>query len=700
MNTQDITSPSLLVDADWFEETRARKGHDSVFDAMATELKRRCDVLLDPESPKYLDCHDLASRWWKTRMGSKQLVVATWDLATGAHLFQDNRYADLAVNILRTLTKHNMAENSGGTCYGRSYKSWLASTLDGGHAAESLGASFDLLLPFLDPTEAVEIGNYLRKFVHALERHIQALGDEECPNLQNIPMIGKFGVGVMAAVLEKLGIVDAERYLEISRNASLQYLEGGGHEEGILSEGPMYGFACLKHIAIVGTIFFRKGDPAIWESDVWDRMVEAYASQVIPCDGTINTLNDCYPVRITSWLLAVAKHRKNGLARWLWETIVQPLGEKRWDAPVAWDDIRAPWWNGLLPHALPSYDPSVKPCPPDEYGVQKSRYFGIRGIVDQRSGWEEDDWYLNITCCPDVRWRNRIGTQHYQADRGHFSLYGLGEKFAIDSGYGNEVLAGSTEVIRFGATGEAHNTHEINGAMQKKSEFGGRISATHLDSWASAAKLELGGCYDACSRVSRTVVLVPDLTGHPLYLIVHDCIMPAAPKTTTYGLLLHTDEANQVHLLDRETVDLLGGRKGNRCRVITTANRPGRFMVDQFLDHPRLRFQNQGPSFHALSLLIPYRKDERPPLFERSMADHDAGFVARLRFREVQDNLLLCARGSIAEWGMETDAVFGLLREGAKPQLVVIEGTFLRKDGKRDFEAGKREDYLGPAHTS
>jgi len=149
--------------------------------------------------------------------------------------------------------------------------------------------------------------------------------------------------------------------------------------------------------------------------------------------------------------------------------------------------------------------------------------------------------------------------------------------------------------------------------------------------------------------------------------------------------------------VDRETIDVVGGRHGARCRLITTSNRPGRFIADEFLGHPRLRFQCQWTTFHALTLLVPWRNDEDAPVFERSDADNDAGFVARLRFRGVEDTVFLCSGGRLAERGIDTDAPFGLVREGKPQTMVVIEGTSVAQDGYSLFRAPRRTDYVGPA---
>ena len=80
-NVADPEQDYLLIDTDWFGRARGLLEEDQVFEAMASELRRRCDELSEEDSLKYLDPDDLRSRWWKSRMGSKQLVVAVWDLA-------------------------------------------------------------------------------------------------------------------------------------------------------------------------------------------------------------------------------------------------------------------------------------------------------------------------------------------------------------------------------------------------------------------------------------------------------------------------------------------------------------------------------------------------------------------------------------------------------------------------------------------
>ena len=696
MNNRPHAGPYMLIDSDWIAKARELKKKDPCFRAIARELKRRCDEMSDRRSPRFFDVDDLDSFWWRTRIGTKQLIVATWDLAMAGVYFGAEQYRAFAAKILLNLAANNMAEKGSGTCYGSPFKGWAQGALDTGHAAEGLGMSFDLLSPHFSADQAHAVGTYLLKFIQAADKFIDFKAGAHELNFQNVPMICRLGTGVLALALEKGGLLEGRKYADAARFSALEYLERGGHEEGILPEGSMYGFACLKHIAVLGSVLKHRGDGAIWASSAWDRILEAYASQIIPGEGMPNPWNDCYPPRITSWLLDAARHRRSGLARWLWETMVRPLGDARWDAPGPWDSMRAPWWNALLPHAIASYDPSVRPRSPAECGVRKRRHFVNRGIYDDRTGWGKDDWYLTVACLPDIRWRNRQSRLHAQADRGHFSLYALGEQFAVDNGYGIEFPSGSTQVIRFGCTGEAHNVPEIGGEMQTISPYAQGFREIIQDGWARLARMEFAECYTNCVRASRTIVIAPDKKGFPLYIAVCDCVVPRIASPTAFSLLLHTHEKNKVRVIDRETADLAGGLTGNRCGVFMMGTNPGRLAVESFLGHPRLRYQNQGSALYALTLLAPYLKGEKAPVFERSPADGAGnGFAVRLRFREASDTLILCSKEQVAALGYESDAGLAIVREQPDERVLVLEGTSLTKGGQPIFSAEKRMIFCG-----
>lgn len=58
---------------------------------------------------------------------------------------------------------------------------------------------------------------------------------------------------------------------------------------------------------------------------------------------------------------------------------------------------------------------------------------------------------------------------HSQADRLNFTMYALGERFIIDTGYGLVPIKGSSEVRRLGKLGESHNQVMIDGEASSAS---------------------------------------------------------------------------------------------------------------------------------------------------------------------------------------------------------------------------------------
>ena len=691
--------PHLLVDEGWFGSARELCRTDPVFAAMGEELQRRCDELLDPSAARHLDPDDLDSRWWQSRNGNKQLICAVADLAFAARCFDDQRYADLARHVFDNLVEHNMTENcgrKGGMTPTGGPQGWF-SRLDSAHAAELLGLALDWLRPAVGDDHGRTIARYLARFTHWLVENNTPLRDQDPPDLINAAAIGKVGEGEGALALSRWGLMDPESHIEHARRAASQYLDEGGHDEGILNEGPMYGFGVLKHIAVLAGMLADRGDHSLWESDAWDEVVRAYCSQMLP-DGRLNMLNDAYDQQTHSWLLAAARYRRNGLARWLWGQIVRPCSDRRWDPVMPWD-YRPGWWNGFVPHAMLSYDPDVAPVSPDQAGLSPRRFFEFRGILDVRDGWGEDDSFVSVTCRPDIRWRSRVHHQHAQADRGHFSLSALGEDFLVDVGYGHEVFEDTPAVQSPGGTGEGHSVPQIDGRAQVIPTLATGFTDVVTGAWASLGRMEYGSTYPAADMAYRTVAAVPDQTGRLMYLVVHDFVSVPC-RIATMELLFQAGWDTHVESVERQQVDIVGPRHGNRCRLIATANMPGLFKWEgvrlyPYLFHPRLRYRWRDSSINALTIVVPYRRDEAPPVFERTDVNDSRGFAARLSFRGLTDTMVLNVVNRFAGMGCETDAQFALIRDGADPRLIVVDGSRVCRDDKELWNSPKRTVYVG-----
>ena len=76
------------------------------------------------------------------------------------------------------------------------------------------------------------------------------------------------------------------------------------------------------------------------------------------------------------------------------------------------------------------WENEVAPLDPMDADVL-SAYFPGRGLVVLRTGWDVSDVMFSIEAGP------YYDVIHNQADKGRFTFYGLGGRWAIDSGYGN-----------------------------------------------------------------------------------------------------------------------------------------------------------------------------------------------------------------------------------------------------------------------
>ena len=81
-----------------------------------------------------------------------------------------------------------------------------------------------------------------------------------------------------------------------------------------------------------------------------------------------------------------------------------------------------------------------------------SHLFQYGGMAAFRSGWSEQDILMLIYAT------KYDYSAHSQADRGHFNLYGYGQKWLIDSGYGNDA-----KIINSATPPEAHSLVLIDG---------------------------------------------------------------------------------------------------------------------------------------------------------------------------------------------------------------------------------------------
>jgi hypothetical protein len=216
--------------------------------------------------------------------------------------------------------------------------------------------------------------------------------------------------------------------------------------------------------------------------------------------------------------------------------------------------------------------------------------------------------------------------------------------------------------------------------MQRSGIPGKGIRQVGLDGWAFCVEGEAGEGYAEADRFTRRMAYLPDPSG-PGCVVVGDVMTLREPRATQFTWLLHTAAGNRVELA-RDAATLVGGRAGHCCLVQIVAPWPGRWQVETFFDHPRLRYDWFRASLQALVALVPYRKGEAPPEVTPFVGAEGVGL--RVAQRGDVDVVLSAATGQTASFeGVTTDAEFALVRRRERgAQWMVAGGRRLAVDGE------------------
>ncbi|MDP6776099.1 MAG: heparinase II/III family protein [Candidatus Latescibacteria bacterium] len=653
-----------------FEARTQQRG--PIVSSLLAHLDEICRAHLEPGHADYIDYREREAEWWTRRQGGRVLPAAVEHLAVGGILL-DPRYTVAAKEIVQTLVEHRIVENAGGTNYGRPYRTWRDNPLDAGVCSAELALDLDLLRPSLTRDEAQQFGTYVLPFVDYL------LDDPPDPKGEkpehNIACIGMFGLGTLALVLSRLGILDdasRDRALELAKWRGRLFLEKGHDGEGAFYEGPAYGSATLHHLAPLAYALARCDDRELAEHPGWGLFTEGLAHEMIPATGRLNTINDCNDRLNVSWLTFVAAEQRNGLAQWVWQQVDRASSEG--STPQSDQEP----WSGAVTRYLLYYDPDLAPTPPEEAGLPGAKRFHNRGLVDIRSGYARDDAFLSFIC--DIS----TAGGHRQADRNHFSFHALGEAFAIDSGYGLERLPDTTEVLRLGALGEAHNLPLVHGEMQRRGKVtSDGIRRAELEAPLPYIESEAGESYPSAERFTRRVVCLPDDDGSPSCLLIADRMAfdPGVSERLMLSWLLHTHGDNDTEL-ERDRFTLIGARQGNRCEVQIVTPWPGRWRQEAFLDHPRLRYDWFWNPLLCLVVVAPYRKDDSPPEIKTEGSAAGCGLSIAVGAR-TYTALSAAPDQTLAFEGAETDAELAVAvhREGRTEGHLLSAGTRLSAGG-------------------
>jgi hypothetical protein len=252
---------------------------------------------------------------------------------------------------------------------------------------------------------------------------------------------------------------------------------------------------------------------------------------------------------------------------------------------------------------------------PASLGEPLADHFVGRGLCVFRTGWKKDAVMFSTEAGPFYP------VTHNQADKGHFTLYGLGHRWAIDSGYGNNRKPGGRDQT------VAHNCVLIDGKGQALSGAGagtnGRIASYDNNRDYGYAVCDATEAYNTNSKgqlgatvmhALRHCLFMRPYADVPAYAVVLDDI-EKDDATHEFTWLLHTDEHNTVKVGEARVTIVPSPmhvvREGEavppRMELFMHANRPIRFETDTYERHPRLRAITRAtkPEFAAVMLPLP-----------------------------------------------------------------------------------------------
>lgn len=335
------------------------------------------------------------------------------------------------------------------------------------------------------------------------------------------------GVGLGAAGLASVRLRD--RFPEESiqwentcADAISMYLDMGYDESGACAEGAPYGLYGLSNALLFAEAARRNGGPKLLQHPKLPKIVEFYAQSLLPGEAVFDARNDANYSGPDSSFLLLARELPSGLARWIYDH-----GGASSPLDIIWADT----------------PPAVSPT---EAKVPLSQWFRGRGLCVFRTGWETGDVMFSIEAGPYYK------VTHNQADKGHFALYGLGHRWAIDSGYGNNrEPEGRAQTV-------AHNCVLVDGKGQALSGAGlgtdGKILACESDARADYVAADCTEAYRVNSsnqpgavlqRAIRHTLFVRPSQGAQAYAVVlDDMFKDDADHDWTW--LLHTEDTLEI----------------------------------------------------------------------------------------------------------------------------------------------------------
>jgi len=600
--------PYLLFRKAEAEELRARLQKGPRSQLHLAHAIGCCEQFLDPTAEHFFDFRERKSDYWHSRQGNFVITGRLLTLALTGWLADRAEFLETARQGFLTIIRDGVCDSLG------DYTGWRNGYgHDSGKYFLMTSLLYDTLFHLMDDEErATLIKHADENFDFAREQAREAT--RFIDNNRGSKYL--VGLSIMGITFQGLVTRNQEYAAHCAKGSSIWLHMGLRHcvgREGTLMEGPSYGMSHVLHLAVAAHIIARCGYRDCRGDVRFGRAGDYVVHEMVYSEGWVNDLNDCGagPLFASPYHAGVEANRPACL--WLWDQFGRdpshPLSPIH-PGHVPSDFSPVPW--ALL---WPD-DRGPRAASPEECGYPKAKHFRDRGVVSIRSGWGPEDLHVTMISGEPVR------TAHRQADQNQVTLYALGERFLIDTGY--HETDPQTDEILSGQWTEAHNLVLIDGEGQSSFSTVDGWPMGHIESFAEGeghayALADASEAYNSkltVRRAERHVHAVWE-AGIPPYVIWVDDI-EADGRAHRYELMLHTAEGNRFEW--HEDRILIHGQR-NLLDIHLATSAPIEIHEERYGRHPRLHIAQTTTRARFAMLLHPKRPGDPDAAFSTEIAE-------------------------------------------------------------------------------
>jgi hypothetical protein len=608
---QQPRHPRLFFNRDELDVLR-NKCRNGLRAELLKEMVDFCNRLIDPAHPDYFDFRERQKPAWKTREVVFWIRICVPRLAWTYALTGDARYGHAVRDFAMTVIHEGLADRPMEGVFGVDenggvYQGWRRTRDhqgDPGDYAFYMCQAFDLCYDQFSPQDRREFAQHCAegmKLALSLER-IVFYQYNEVNNRGSRAQMGPlswYGLTVGDEVDEPL----FDKVFHLGVRAAESYLNASWDQDGMAFEGMTYGSG-IYMIAMFGHILNRGPGPDLRRNRRFEGYLRSLLYTLLPGGGSCVDLNDAdWPTGFVFPALSLMGQKGGEIIPWLIRQL--EMHPSRIHLLTGGESLPIPTFLMLY------WQENAAVRSPDELGFPISYCFLQRGVACMRTGWETNDVLL-LHRCGMEGWN-----QHTQSDQNHLALYGHGEVFLIDEGYGRPQAEPGVP-IRYFSQADVHNTVVIDGQDHNGNQVTGGTAEGRLIDWRHTPEFDtsLGDASSAygrdrrIERALRRVVFVRDAM-RPFAVVIDDVQCDDQGTVHQYDVLWRTHEDNRVMLEDSQ-FRIVGRQSNCLVRVLWPSHAALRLRMHR--RRPQVVASVQGPRLVMVTLLMPIHPGAPDPL--------------------------------------------------------------------------------------